>query len=253
MKFFRRIRLDLLSEKQTIKYLKYAVGEIVLVVIGILIALQINNWNESNKKSKLEHEILYNLKVDFQLNQKELGEIIETTESNMDKSIVILNHTGDKYSGNFLLDSLVNATVSGPAFSAQNGFLNDLISSGNLGILKNAELRSKLSSWGPYLDKLARREFYLEETESKLIEFVTKNGSWLNIDNYNSSKSKSNLNIPTSGFEISNNKMLLSLEFENLVENSVIYHSSNLRSQRETLKLCDEILELIQLEIDKSI
>ena len=45
IKFFRKIRLNLLMENKTWKYLKYAIGEIVLVVIGILIVLQINNWN----------------------------------------------------------------------------------------------------------------------------------------------------------------------------------------------------------------
>lgn len=51
IKFFRKIRQNLLSEGKTGKYLKYAIGEIVLVVIGILIALQINNWNERNKEN----------------------------------------------------------------------------------------------------------------------------------------------------------------------------------------------------------
>jgi hypothetical protein len=54
IKFFRHIRQNLLSEGKTGKYLKYAIGEIVLVVIGILIALQINNWNEQRKERKLE-------------------------------------------------------------------------------------------------------------------------------------------------------------------------------------------------------
>ena len=53
IKFFRKIRYDLMSENKTGKYLKYAIGEIVLVVIGILIALQINNWNE-NRKTKAQ-------------------------------------------------------------------------------------------------------------------------------------------------------------------------------------------------------
>ena len=52
IKFFRKIRQNLLSEGKTGKYLKYAIGEIVLVVIGILIALQINNWNEQSKAKK---------------------------------------------------------------------------------------------------------------------------------------------------------------------------------------------------------
>lgn len=58
IKFFRKIRQNLLSEGKTGKYFKYAVGEIVLVVIGILIALQINNWNE---QGKVDGEILKTL------------------------------------------------------------------------------------------------------------------------------------------------------------------------------------------------
>lgn len=52
IKFFRHIRQNLLMENKSAKYVKYAIGEIVLVVIGILIALQINNWNESQKAKK---------------------------------------------------------------------------------------------------------------------------------------------------------------------------------------------------------
>ncbi|HAT67805.1 MAG TPA: hypothetical protein DCS66_24930 [Flavobacteriaceae bacterium] len=50
IKFFRKIRQNLLSEGKTVKYLKYAIGEIVLVVIGILIALAINNWNDEKQR-----------------------------------------------------------------------------------------------------------------------------------------------------------------------------------------------------------
>ena len=49
IKFFRNIRQNLIMENKTSKYLKYAIGEIVLVVLGILIALQVNNWNENRK------------------------------------------------------------------------------------------------------------------------------------------------------------------------------------------------------------
>jgi hypothetical protein len=50
IKFFRKIRQKLLVENKISKYLLYAIGEVVLVVIGILIALSVNNWNEGNKK-----------------------------------------------------------------------------------------------------------------------------------------------------------------------------------------------------------
>ncbi len=62
IKFFRRIRLDLMEKNKTGKYLKYAMGEIILVVIGILLALQINNWNEQRKEANIELELLQSLK-----------------------------------------------------------------------------------------------------------------------------------------------------------------------------------------------
>jgi len=68
IKFFRKIRQNLLMENKTGKYLKYAIGEMILVVLGILIALQINNWNEARKSKSTEvyvlTEILSNLSED---------------------------------------------------------------------------------------------------------------------------------------------------------------------------------------------
>jgi Family of unknown function (DUF6090) len=58
IKFFRKIRYDLMEKNKTGKYLKYAIGEIILVVIGILIALSINNWNEESKSKDFEIKML---------------------------------------------------------------------------------------------------------------------------------------------------------------------------------------------------
>ena len=69
IKLFQKIRKNLVAEGKTTKYFKYAIGEIVLVVIGILIALQINNWNEDQKKKKQLNSIYaiieQNLKTDL--------------------------------------------------------------------------------------------------------------------------------------------------------------------------------------------
>jgi len=62
IKFFRKIRQRMLTENKFGKYLIYAIGEIILVVIGILIALQINNWNEGQKQRQEEIEILKEVK-----------------------------------------------------------------------------------------------------------------------------------------------------------------------------------------------
>lgn len=66
IKFFRNIRKNLLNEGKTSKYFKYAIGEIVLVVLGILIALQINNWNIERTDKIRETKYLKNIKLDLQ-------------------------------------------------------------------------------------------------------------------------------------------------------------------------------------------
>ncbi|GAH07140.1 unnamed protein product, partial [marine sediment metagenome] len=65
------------DDNKPIKYARYAIGEILLVVVGILIALQINNWNEENKKSKEVNEYLTNLLREFKINQEDLKANVE--------------------------------------------------------------------------------------------------------------------------------------------------------------------------------
>lgn len=80
IKFFRKIRYDLMEKNKTGKYLKYAIGEIVLVVIGILIALQINNWNQSIFENEKRIALLNALKTEFKLTEKSVKENIHINE-----------------------------------------------------------------------------------------------------------------------------------------------------------------------------
>ena len=65
IKFFRKIRRQLLTENKLGNYLVYAIGEIFLVMVGILLALQVNTWNENRKESKIELDILTGIKNDL--------------------------------------------------------------------------------------------------------------------------------------------------------------------------------------------
>ena len=76
IKFFRKIRQKMLTENKFSKYLIYAIGEIVLVVIGILIALQINNWNEQRKKNQTYLNILKAVKSDMMIDTTGIASII---------------------------------------------------------------------------------------------------------------------------------------------------------------------------------
>lgn len=84
LKFFSRIRQNLLNENRFSKYLLYAIGEIILVVIGILIALQINNWNENRKHKKAEMEFLSGIKNDLQEDQKYIQLIVNLANEKLD-------------------------------------------------------------------------------------------------------------------------------------------------------------------------
>ncbi|WP_104736414.1 DUF6090 family protein [Hanstruepera ponticola] len=77
IKFFRHIRQSLIMENKTGKYFKYAIGEIILVVIGILIALQINNWNEGRKNSYMLGQYTNNLIEDLRKDSLDLSQRIK--------------------------------------------------------------------------------------------------------------------------------------------------------------------------------
>ncbi len=81
--FFRKIRQRLLTENKVSRYILYAIGEIVLVVIGILIALQINNWNEQKKAIDKEQQALTEILSDLDLNISSLNGIIYTDRNSI--------------------------------------------------------------------------------------------------------------------------------------------------------------------------
>ncbi len=249
--FFKQIRKGLLNENKFSKYLIYAIGEITLVVIGILIALQLNNYNDNLKQKKLEHKSLVNLKLDFEFNLSETERNIKTLKQYRNSCLEILSYTGKNYSECFDLDNTLEQVVSTPLYSPQNGFLLELINSGNLRIIDNDELRNSLSSWLPTLEKLQAREQVCYGFNQATIQFIIKNGSWLNSDARTTAKEIRQINFPESGFAVNNNEMLQSLEFENLIENNIVNQTLLLIIQERCLKLNEKILMLLESEIKK--
>ena len=91
---FRKIRKSLLASGASRKYVYYAVGEIALVVIGILIALQINNWNEERKDRIIEQEYLIGLRAEFEYNFRDLEANIRINEMVMKETNEFIQVTG---------------------------------------------------------------------------------------------------------------------------------------------------------------
>ena len=133
IKFFRNIRQKMLTDNKFSKYLLYAIGEIILVVIGILIALQINNSNESRKLRKQELHYLENLKTDLKLNIAELNKYIKVRNSRIESANKILEYFEGKPLTD-LNDFAFHTTniYIWQKFSQQDNTFQELIHSGNL-------------------------------------------------------------------------------------------------------------------------
>ncbi|MCF7561796.1 DUF6090 family protein [Sabulilitoribacter multivorans] len=109
IKFFRKIRQQLLTENKFSKYLLYAIGEIVLVVIGILIALQINNWNENRKQKAKVNNYLKSMVIDLNSDTKAYERIIDSYELQVENNTLIFK---DKNYQELPLDSIVSKITS---------------------------------------------------------------------------------------------------------------------------------------------
>jgi hypothetical protein len=121
IKFFRSIRKDLMEKNKTGKYLKYAIGEIVLVVIGILIALQINNWNEERKDNIAEINILQDIQGSISTDIDQLKLRIELAKNDVRSANIILDHIerGLPYNDSLSKHFVIITSTAGKDFTPQ--------------------------------------------------------------------------------------------------------------------------------------
>ncbi len=144
IKFFRKIRYNLIEKNKTGKYLKYAIGEIILVVIGILIALSINNWNENRKIQENEITILEQLNTDLKKNLEELVEIksIFTQSENNSKSFLLF--LSSEKSNTDSISAWLKEISRNPIFNNANTAYKNLENSLNK-IISNDSLRLRIT------------------------------------------------------------------------------------------------------------
>lgn len=154
--FFRKSRKKFADEKQVSIYIRYAIGEILLVVVGILIALQINNWNEERKDRLKEIQLLEQLKEEYNSNLNQLNEKIKIRNAAIKSAYKLLKLIDNPI--NIIADSvLLNLGRSGyrPTFDPIS---NDLISSGKLSLIQNEKLKRLLTSWESNVLQLREEE-----------------------------------------------------------------------------------------------
>jgi len=260
IKFFRKIRQNLLMENKTGKYFKYAIGEIVLVVIGILIALSINNWNEDKKEQQEEYLALKSLHSEF----IESRELFNKSQSHhkiiFDGMRYLLEILDENRVNENLVDSIyINLNTSAwssGTFEPSRGIVNSLINSGKQNIISNEKLKSQLIKWNDQVigfqntERLAQdyKFTYLFPTISRLTQLPSK----LKRSELNARYDMSNVNKGEVNLSLFQSKM-----FYNYLNQCWNYSQSILVEGRSTSKgkkvkeALDTIILLIEKELEK--
>ena len=168
IKFFRKIRQNLLMENKTGKYFKYAIGEIVLVMIGILLALQVNNWNTERLNKQTEKDYYCQLVVDFESDKTELFKLIEASKQRVKLSRQLLLDLDTKTKTKEELIQGLFASLRSDSFIPSKSTIIDLTSSGRLSLIKDKALRKEIFK-------------YYEDTDNKTE--IAQSNREINADN----------------------------------------------------------------------
>ncbi|MCA6075024.1 hypothetical protein [Fulvivirga sedimenti] len=167
IKFFRKIRQKLLTQNPADgqagrlgRYLLYAVGEIILVVIGILIALSINNWNQNRIDGRKESLLLKEINAEFKYNKEELESTVRTynlilNECDLLIKLFPINQNEINKDTLSIALELIRNTISA---DLSMGSISTLINTSSFEIISNNELRTLLIQWEDLISDYFERE-----------------------------------------------------------------------------------------------
>jgi len=166
LKFFRTIRKKLIEDPSkgrtgdnVRKYLLYAIGEILLVVIGILIALQVNNWNEERILRNVEQRYLHDLISDLQQDSTALHILsIEAKKISESKSIILDVMDNQRIETDSLLTHFYNQWGAYNIFNPVTTTIDEMKSGDGLGVIRNTKLRRHLVSHYNFYENFKQEE-----------------------------------------------------------------------------------------------
>ena len=254
IKFFRKIRQRLLSENKFSKYLIYAIGEIVLVMIGILLALQVNNWNNLRIEKSKEQAILKNLQIDFKNNIDNLDLAYNRFKEAYQASVMLLEIIKDDKDINPTeVEHLVNEIVNKPmSFDFITGSTNEIINTGSLHLIRDPALRKQISNWS----------YYFTDTQDDMVIYRDYLFGFF-IPSLTTKVRLRNLSVPlifeddldlqmisNSGFKPDYNKAIKTFEFENQVYNNALNYMWVINSYKVFQNYLIDTLELIETNIN---
>ncbi len=262
LRFFRSIRQSLLLRRQgsegqvienkTWRYLKYAVGEIVLIMVGIFLALQLNNWNEGRLDRIEEAEILAGLEREFEAYYEDFSfgrdNRYESIISSLEAILKAIKK-GSWESDEITLDFALYHALRSPTSDHGGGVLDAMVQSGRLELVQDKALREKLVKWiwilrGLQDQQQANRKFMIEN----VFPYLSKHG--IQLSGVFAAPEGRSWPVDTVSLEFdmaSKQKLLSDPEFRTLIElryRSIGYTAD--RSLQQVIEAAEEILEHIK-------
>jgi len=240
IKFFRKIRQQLLTENKLSKYLLYAIGEICLVAIGILIALQVSNWNEIDKKNRqrktYEQSLISELKADLKT-LKTMNTYSTRWIESINNYVLYYNNTNKDI--NVLIQKMDSIKTHKSSYESIAYTIDDIISTGNLSLFSRDKKNAILS-----LKNITERNiFYRTKIDGKLVlkevEFDSavdllflRNQSTIEHDNVKNWKR----NLKSEQYRLFNNKM----------SEALTAHKKQININKNIIKATENLLKTLQ-------
>jgi len=231
-----------MEKNKTGKYLKYAFGEIVLVMIGILLALQINSWNQKRLDRIEEKTIISNLHDEFVENKTLSTTNIDLIKGALKANLYIMSLMGSSSDElqKHNLDSLFYSSLPASQFTSSSQSILNITQGGRMNIIRDKNLIKLLYQWQAQLDAVNIRERALDNwSYDRIIPIMSKYISLKEMDAYGKLEwaGKSKLKKPYD-------PLFQSLEYENFLDNFLFLHQINFQEIEKADAIIDQIIAI---------
>ncbi len=242
IKFFRKIRLRLLMKNKARKYFKYAIGEIVLVVIGILIALQINNWNEGQKESNTAKILAVSLIQDLSKDVEFLSNAVEFSEQKIQHCDALLSTLKKPKESWGQVDFYEKINIVGQSnpFFPTNGTYEQIVTTGSLKYFDQT-ISNELNAYNMNNEQV----HYWSDAEDKML-WLMANVLWKGVNvqalgeiRFDSqTKNQRYIRIMDDSID----------EFSNYIAGIKTYRTKTLIEYKEQLALAENLIAVLKSE-----
>jgi hypothetical protein len=242
LRLFSSVRKSLIQGNNTLKYIKYAVGEILLIMVGIILALQFQNWNEGRKSEQQRRELIENLKADFQTNLMRLEEIIPVGVNSLEKTKLFLGIAGGDNSDLSLneLKTLAGEAYSGFRFRPTLPAYEAAITTGSIGLIGSPELNKLFIQFKQSDDtfQVTTNFSFQEANLGGGTELRKQLGSWEIMGEFRLPNPPEAFNLSTQEYR----NFIAQKEVYAVFENMLVFHALKLAALNEMKNYTEQIL-----------